>query len=588
MQVSLDAIKFNHDPLSATVDAINIRRNETEPVTVPEWPGKSDKAEDSVAAYALSETSGNKITIQAKFHVDTRVKSIEIRAIDPAGNFILSELDELVDTVFSWLSTSPRPRARNVLGRVKSRRITFLENGDSNFETFELEDVRIGAAGVSVSTTTWQWQYRLSSQDSWINLETSRHRIYTVLKMPSDPWSHGPLEKGNVQLPWSEVLEYACSWASGARGITEAASRITLGFRNVESRLYVTYDPSPFYSHPNFDCAAFLDLLRDKLGKGRRLNCSDCATVVSSFSNILGCSLWQSTMAGTYKVFRTNPIRLFGRTCWRKVSFASHEVAWVGACTENEEVFDASMELDGDDEPTVWPHKPVLPTSMRFASHRDRQYLFRMHAPSDDMETVEARPRTRQRRKIYPSPGTASKRLSPSLRGFVRSHYKYSEWCKAPSEEGPLFPREVKRELFPRAADFPSWEFLIAPEYVETSDHPLVIRALIRTRSIEETSLIRLDIDICRSARSARYFLLQRLGQFQSPTLKWRKDLDIGEVIFTEPAEGAIVFSRANSVVLLRNAGHDTVDLRGEARRLDYGIEQFLKEPATGDSRSHD
>jgi hypothetical protein len=57
MQVFLEAIKFNHDQSSATGDAFNIRRNDTEQVNVPEWRrGISVKPEDSPAAYAIRET----------------------------------------------------------------------------------------------------------------------------------------------------------------------------------------------------------------------------------------------------------------------------------------------------------------------------------------------------------------------------------------------------------------------------------------------------------------------------------------------------------------------------------------------------
>jgi len=37
MGVQLEAIKFNHDSASATHDALNVRRNATQFVTVPEW-----------------------------------------------------------------------------------------------------------------------------------------------------------------------------------------------------------------------------------------------------------------------------------------------------------------------------------------------------------------------------------------------------------------------------------------------------------------------------------------------------------------------------------------------------------------------
>ena len=82
MQVSLEAIKFNHDPDSATEDALNIRRNETETVVVPEWrKGVSILPDDSPAAYAKNAIEKHPITIKAKFScVNLKIKSVEVCA----------------------------------------------------------------------------------------------------------------------------------------------------------------------------------------------------------------------------------------------------------------------------------------------------------------------------------------------------------------------------------------------------------------------------------------------------------------------------------------------------------------------------
>ena len=37
MTISLEAISFNHDPVSTARDAFTIRKNGTEDVAVPEW-----------------------------------------------------------------------------------------------------------------------------------------------------------------------------------------------------------------------------------------------------------------------------------------------------------------------------------------------------------------------------------------------------------------------------------------------------------------------------------------------------------------------------------------------------------------------
>jgi hypothetical protein len=55
--VQLLAIKFNHDPGSAMNDALNIRRNVSTWINVPEWQqGICVNPEDSPAAYAIAPT----------------------------------------------------------------------------------------------------------------------------------------------------------------------------------------------------------------------------------------------------------------------------------------------------------------------------------------------------------------------------------------------------------------------------------------------------------------------------------------------------------------------------------------------------
>src|SRR6266545_1096863 len=84
MSVQLEAIKFNHNPNSATGDALNIRRNASSFVPVPEWTrGIWIKPEDSPAAYAIQETKGHTITVQVQLkRIDPRIASAEVRALD--------------------------------------------------------------------------------------------------------------------------------------------------------------------------------------------------------------------------------------------------------------------------------------------------------------------------------------------------------------------------------------------------------------------------------------------------------------------------------------------------------------------------
>ena len=91
MSLQLEAIKFNHDSTSANTDALNLRKNASAFVHVPEWRrGISVNPEDSPAAYALKPTQGNTLTVQAQFRgTDPELQNVEVRAIDGAPAWCL-------------------------------------------------------------------------------------------------------------------------------------------------------------------------------------------------------------------------------------------------------------------------------------------------------------------------------------------------------------------------------------------------------------------------------------------------------------------------------------------------------------------
>jgi hypothetical protein len=153
-----------------------------------------------------------------------------------------------------------------------------------------------------------------------------------------------------------------------------------------------------------FDCSAFLERLAGGIGNGRYVNCSDCAAIVSTFANIVGCDLWQSRMGKYVPAFSTNPIRVIGSRFWDSpcgsgLGFTFHEVAWKGACTSDDEIYDACLEVDGTAYPTLAPHFPLLPMNMRFGNSGDGLYRDRVAAPSD-RSVCEPRPWERRRRRV--------------------------------------------------------------------------------------------------------------------------------------------------------------------------------------------
>lgn len=407
MSLFLEAIKLNHDSAAGTSDAINIRRNKNAVVSVPEWVrGASVKPEDAPAAYSIADTKGNTLTIQARFSTDDpklKGKKVEIRAVDPTASPPDGGCSGCTG-ILKWLGWLIRLLVGNVLGDVKARSVDFNAAGLSNFELFELERVRLWDVGVGVRTTTWRWQYRRKKNDPWTDFATSEHRIYVLLEVPRAPWQQSPYLPTNTQLPWTDVLDRACVWAFAATTRDAAAEKVTQSVYGLGPSV-VEYDcPGngfSWYSSGQFSCSAFLDLLSGGPGLGRYVNCSDCATIVSTFANAVGCDLWQSRM-GYY--FDLNELLAIGSNVWQTAcgwgGFSYHEVAWKDGCTASDPVWDACLRVDGDASPTTAPHTPLLPVNLRFGTPGSMEYLDRLVTPGTRASCQPQPSTTRKRRAV--------------------------------------------------------------------------------------------------------------------------------------------------------------------------------------------
>ena len=398
MSVILRTITFNHDPLSARRDALNVRRNQTQFVSVPEWVfGLTVRPEQSVAAYAINEIGSNTITIQATFaRTDPSIQSVEVRAVHPQQtrlplgflNSLISPLSSEVDRAtqlgfLSLLWLLHESGEENVLGDVRPKTVRFGPNGQSAVETFELTNPRLAITGIDVKNISWLWQYRLGPADNWKDIVLSQHRIYSILNVPSLPWIQFPYEPANTQLPWVEVLDQACVWARSTTTMTTASTRLTQTLFDLGGEV-VTYDcitsgashytlGSPF-ELSFFECTAFLDLLRGGFGNGPYINCVDCATIVSTFANSVGCNLSQVGIFSDFGIgvlWPLNPILAIGSTRWEtgacgSLGFVFHSVAITGAGTTSDNVFDACLLVNGNAIPSLPPLIPLLPANERF------------------------------------------------------------------------------------------------------------------------------------------------------------------------------------------------------------------------------
>lgn len=535
MNVFLEAIKFNHDPASATADALNIRKNDNEAAPFPEWQrGMSFTAEDSVAAYAIEKTRGQTISIKAKFkRNDPNLTTIRVQAVD----------------------ASPPLSMGNVLGKVTEAEVTFADNGESDFVTFLLDDVRLEQRGVGISKNIWKWQFRVPPNCIWTDFAKTTHKIYTVLDVPHDPWSQDVSSADNSQLPWAEVLDVACDWADSAQNPTQATKLIT---RNTYELGYglVTYlgDPSS-YAHANFDCTNFLRLLRGQDGMGKTFNCSDCATIVTSLSNILGCRTWEVDLVPG---FATNPIIIIGESTPRPFGFVGHEVTLTGDTLDQAVVFDALLQVDGDPDPADRNHfDALLPANLRFGLENELNYRFRVSSANNISPAFEVR----HRRKIGNRVAAKFVDLHPRFIEFLKEHFDYESWR---DKQGPLEIANLNVPAFIASSLLQGW--LRVDTYSQAFVDAHLTQLLWKSPSLDPEILVRTDIFECSGVREARALLLRLLGEFRSTPVEELKHPVFADVAFIANDNTSLLFAYREWVVLIRSAGTKTIFLRESIR----------------------
>jgi hypothetical protein len=352
--VDVGSVKFNYDPTASAVDALSIRKNYTKDVAVPEWTKGKTTAEQSPAAYSIAAVTGKTITIQARFVVNSSAPvQAQVRA-DGGG----------------------------VLGAIDPFTVSF-KNGvsDPEFVTIQLPHHQLATGGVQRQDIQWTWYYQPSG-GSWTQICVTNHRIYALLSAPQTPWVQSPV-LSTTQLPWTDVLDYACQWAQGKKTAGDAAAAVT---QQVNGGIGLVYDNTSGASKytdtaDHFLCTLFVAYLAGTGGMGNVVNCTDCASIVTAFANVLGCNVFASTMLTPGGGFYTNKIIAVGGSNWAypfpgtpsEGIFSYHEVAWTGAGSYIDGLYDACLKVDSSGNPWDWTnpnltHTPQLPLAMAFTT----------------------------------------------------------------------------------------------------------------------------------------------------------------------------------------------------------------------------
>jgi hypothetical protein len=372
----VEEVHFNHDPSSANSDALTIRKNQTgSPIQAPEWKrGQTPQP----AAYA-SAALGPSVTIKARFSGGQPDSVVKIRAVDawvppgtPGGclGWLLWIINSIIRALFG-----------NVLGDTDVQSVQFDGAGNSGLITFALVHHKLKTSGVGIRTTDWKWQYR--HHGAWHTFDTTQHKIYLVLDLPNGPWDQNT--GNNTQLPWTDALDKACVWALGAQTKDEAAAMITVA---VNTQPNQSYNPATAFGFGTYYLSSYLNQLNG--GSPFQLNCTDCADAVTTFSNLLGCDLWEGRF---FNMVTKKFLTLNGDPAvpadWVSWSWSYHEICWLHQIGQYERIYDGCLQVDMSNTAV---HIAKHPIKMRFGLNDPNDYRYRLiQSGTGNLENIPRR-----------------------------------------------------------------------------------------------------------------------------------------------------------------------------------------------------
>jgi hypothetical protein len=217
--------------------------------------------------------------------------------------------------------------------------------------------------------TSWIWTFEAWNGTSWVAIPgqiRTWHRLYGLVAQPLFDYMDAP------HRAWVEIVDTVASWVDGA-----AADEPTVTAEIVEGvfwNLGLVYDQengaSAYTDYPNWDWSeATFDVSQfQRRGYGDVINCSDAASIVSAYANMVGADIrYHILERPDGDGFDLNYIRAIGTIDFTETPFTGGRGAFrYHAVTGPADgvFYDATLALDGDGEPTAPPSTFLLAQGM--------------------------------------------------------------------------------------------------------------------------------------------------------------------------------------------------------------------------------
>jgi len=218
----------------------------------------------------------------------------------------------------------------------------------------------------------WTFEVRDEATGEWAAIPgrvQTAHRFYGLVAEPTFDYTSG------THRPWVDVVDQVAAWHDGTNADADAVGGAIVA--GVFNDLGLQYDrrrgASAYtrYTSRGYGDAVF-DLSRfQELGLGNTINCTDAASIVSSYANMVGIDFrYHIIRHASAGGFLLNYLQGIGSADFAfspfesgRNSFSYHAIVG-GDLTTSYTVFDATAAVDGDDDPSSAPHTQLLVQGM--------------------------------------------------------------------------------------------------------------------------------------------------------------------------------------------------------------------------------
>lgn len=214
---------------------------------------------------------------------------------------------------------------------------------------------------------TWRFQ-ALTATGDWVDVPgqlVTTHRLYGLAGAPTFMYTSVP------HRAWVDVVDQVTQWVGGTTADPAmVAARIVEGVYREHGLQYDRESGASAYTdYPSGWTGAVFDLSAYQLRTlGRIINCSDAASIVSTYANMVGVDLRYHILTHRFATgFDLNYIKAIGWTEFDETPFFGDRGAFryhavVGPSDGS--IYDATLALDGDGTPTAAPFTELLAQGM--------------------------------------------------------------------------------------------------------------------------------------------------------------------------------------------------------------------------------